>query len=450
MIALWMAYMLATGAIVALTCHLGEHVARLAGRPSRIVWSAGILAMLLIGALAARPGATTTLLATSAPSAAGSVAISEAVSDRVEASSGWRARYVALRSRVATVRGAAEREISAAGSRLSGWDRPLVALWTVATLVLATIAVSAAYEGNRARRGLDERKIAGTRVLVTDRIGPSAIGVRRGAILLPRWALDLDDALVRLVVRHEHEHLAARDPLLLLGALAALVLLPWDIPLWWCWRRLRLAVEMDCDARVLRAYPDVRRYAQVLLLTAQRALAATRAERTLMTVVAPMQPHPSHLARRIVAMTDSRTKRSRRRVALLVCAASILAAATAILPAPRRAAARETATTERALVHITSVGLVKVELPIKILVYTSGGGRVGLGLDSPKALTDTLRLDHLPGMTLDVTDGDVQLRIVGPGRISVGATVTGGTSTELSGEGRHITLLRGGTGIHTE
>ena len=31
----------------------------------------------------------------------------------------------------------------------------------------------------------------------------------------------------------------------------AVVLMPWNLPLWWQWRRLRFAIEVDCDARVL-------------------------------------------------------------------------------------------------------------------------------------------------------------------------------------------------------
>ena len=149
-------------------------------------------------------------------------------------------------------------------------------------------------------------------------------------------------------------------------------------------------------------------------------------------------------------MTQPRASRSPRRTALVTAAASVMVWATFVLPTPRLAAAQRAPAAERALVHITSVGLVDVGPSPVILIYTSGGGRAGLGVESPKALTDTLRLDHLPAMTLDVTDGDVQLQLVGPGQISVGGNVTGGSSVSLSGAGRHITLLRGGTGIRTK
>jgi hypothetical protein len=85
--------------------------------------------------------------------------------------------------------------------------------------------------------------------------------------------------------------------------------------------------------------------------------------------------------------------------------------------------------------------------PISILIYTSGGGRVGIGDASPTAIADTIHLDHLPAMTADVTDGDVQIEIRSPGSIRVGGTVTGGPARTVSASGRHIILMKGGAGI---
>ena len=44
----------------------------------------------------------------------------------------------------------------------------------------------------------------------------------------------------------------------------ALLVMPWNLALWWQIRRLRVAVELDCDARVLRS-GDVRFYGDLLL-----------------------------------------------------------------------------------------------------------------------------------------------------------------------------------------
>lgn len=451
MIALWMVYMLSAGTLIALACHLVEPLARGAGRGARGVWASGMVLVLVAGAVALRPpglqpdDSVTVTRANDAP-AEGSIGEFARPSER----SAWTTLAARLQAQVAGTSRAINQRAADAARRLAPLDRPLLALWLLATTVLAALAIRAALVARRLRHGLERREIAGAPVMLTEDLGPSAIGTRDGVILLPRWALELDDALLRLVVRHEREHLEARDPLLLLAALGAVLLLPWELPLWWCWRRLRLAIEMDCDRRVLREQGDVRRYAQLLLLTTQRAHSGPHASRSVMTVVAPLQPNVPDLGRRILAMTEPRTVRSPRRTALVTAVASVILGAAFVLPAPRLARAQRAPAAERAIVHITSVGLADVGPSPVILVYTSGGGRAGLGLESPKALTDTLRLDHLPAMTLDVTDGEVQLQLLGPGQISVGGTVTGGPSVSLSGSGRHITLLRGGTGIETK
>ena len=102
---------------------------------------------------------------------------------------------------------------------------------------------------------------------------------------------------------------------------------------------------------------------------------------------------------------------------------------------------------ERAIVRLTSVGTFDTGPSPSILVYTSGGGRVGIGLDRPSAISDTLRLTRLPAMTADVTDGDVHIELRGPGRIEVGGEVTGGPARSVSATARHIVVLKGGVGI---
>ncbi len=52
------------------------------------------------------------------------------------------------------------------------------------------------------------------------------------------------------------------------GALLIAVLLPWNLPIWWQLRRLRFAIEVDCDARVLRGGQSRSTYSAVLLSVA--------------------------------------------------------------------------------------------------------------------------------------------------------------------------------------
>ena len=67
------------------------------------------------------------------------------------------------------------------------------------------------------------------------------------------------------VIAHELSHLEARDPQLFTLALALLVFMPWNLPLWWQLRRLRYAIEIDCDAPVLKGGGGPAHYGETLI-----------------------------------------------------------------------------------------------------------------------------------------------------------------------------------------
>jgi TonB family protein len=123
---------------------------------------------------------------------------------------------------------------------------------------------------HRQRRMWKAREVDGVPVLLAPDIGPAVVGIRRPAVVFPVWALSFDSGLRRLVLQHEMEHVRARDTIPCLLASLATALTPWNPAIWWQAHRLRLATEVDCDARVLRA--DVRpdRYGLLLLAIAQR------------------------------------------------------------------------------------------------------------------------------------------------------------------------------------
>jgi TonB family protein len=128
--------------------------------------------------------------------------------------------------------------------------------------------------------------------------------------------LELDASLRALVLRHEREHCLARDPWLLLASSVAVALCPWNAALWIFARRLRLALEIDCDARVLASGAEPARYGQLLFWIAQHPGGM---------MLAPMLvAGQSHLERRIIAM---RSRLARPRAARLCLACGILAAA---------------------------------------------------------------------------------------------------------------------------
>jgi len=180
-------------------------------------------------------------------------------------------------------------------------SRALIACWIAASTFLLLRLGHALVGLRRARGGWRRDELDGTAVRLAPNAGPAVIGLRSMEIVLPEWVAALDTHLRELVLRHEEEHRRARDPHLLFAAAVAVALMPWNIALWIQARRLRLAIELDCDARVLRAHPTPERYGLLMLTIAQRRSIAP-------ALYAPMLTEPAtQLERRIVAMgTTSR------------------------------------------------------------------------------------------------------------------------------------------------
>ena len=68
-----------------------------------------------------------------------------------------------------------------------------------------------------------------------------------------------------MIVAHEQEHVRAGDPWLIHAACLAVAAMPWNAALWWQLRRLRMAVETDCDRRVLAGGVDLGAYGTMLI-----------------------------------------------------------------------------------------------------------------------------------------------------------------------------------------
>jgi hypothetical protein len=141
--------------------------------------------------------------------------------------------------------------------------------------------------------------IDGNGVFVSEDFGPAVFGLRHVRIVVPEWALRLDAESRQLIFAHEREHARARDPLLTaIGALGA-VLMPWNPAMWLQLTRLRGAIEIDCDSRVLRQVSEPRKYAT--LLVAVGAQASSR-----VGWLPALSERRSLLERRIVAMSEAR------------------------------------------------------------------------------------------------------------------------------------------------
>ena len=182
-------------------------------------------------------------------------------------------------------------------SYLRQLDGPILMAWAVVSGLLALFFAILLFRTHLLRRRWREGKARGQTVLYSDEWGPAVVGFARPRIVLPRWCDDLDDRALRFVLDHELEHVRAGDLRLIITAGLMPVLFPWHLPIWWQLARMRLAIEGDCDLRVLRRNPGrTRPYVELLLDVGRRA----HRGRPLATMLS--EPHRT-LKRRIRIMT---------------------------------------------------------------------------------------------------------------------------------------------------
>ena len=207
-------------------------------------------------------------------------------------------------------------------------DAPLAVLWAAtAVLALAGYAI-ATWSLARRRRTWRQTEVDGQVVLLTPATGPAVIGALRPAIVVPEWSLGLTAEQRSLMLDHERQHVAARDPLLLHVAAVIALLMPWNAAAWWLYRRLRLAVELDCDARVLATGRDPGSYGNLLLDVCARRIGSG------MVLAPALFERTSSLTRRILAMYPARPRFARMRLALGVTAAFAATVIACDMPSP--------------------------------------------------------------------------------------------------------------------
>jgi bla regulator protein BlaR1 len=176
-------------------------------------------------------------------------------------------------------------------ARTESFDTIINSLWKTGSVLLLIWGVAnvlrVAYLVHASRRRHNDRTptiVDGVPVVVTDEVGPATVGLLRSHVLVPRWVLAMPGVQRRYVLRHEEEHRSAHDERLLFVASLFLVLAPWNLALWWQLRRLRLAVEMDCDNRVVSALGDAPAYGELLFKVAQAASRGPRLQPALLGV----------------------------------------------------------------------------------------------------------------------------------------------------------------------
>ena len=328
MTAAWMLYSAVVSGLIGLAVLAGHHSCRMLRRPVRWVWIGGMTAAVLLSAA----GLVRVKLHEEAEVRQQPVTALEVESmSNGETASGVSALLTTLGAVRRGGAGAAQRMYDVVAGAGGG---SLPFLWAAATLALLATFSLTVLRLRRARRCWQSHCVGDVPVLVSADAGPALVGLLHPAIVIPRWLLGQSPERQRLVVQHEDEHRRARDHLTLALGCTLVCMMPWNIALWWMLRRVRLAVELDCDARVLRRGVSARPYGEVLLEIAGRmsarpfgapALADTR----------------SHLERRLIAMTGRNRAPHHRHAAVAALAALVLLGTACATELPTAAAIDE-------------------------------------------------------------------------------------------------------------
>jgi beta-lactamase regulating signal transducer with metallopeptidase domain len=324
MTAWWMAQLLIIGTLLALAAMGAELALGTLRRPTRWAWVAALASTLLLGGLAANryttsapvsPVPAATVAATRTAITAPSLSLAAQVVHQWQIARtqfnnllqhGWRASQQAMPTNT---------------------NRWLLVLWLASSAGILIFVVAAHWRYRRARAHWPIRTLGTTDVRVADNIGPAVIGIANAEIVVPQWLLKRDASEQALVLEHEIEHLRQHDPILLALAQLAVIVMPWHPAVWWMATRLRLAVELDCDRRVLQRGTSPRAYGTLLIDLADHRTGFGAA-------VPAFSCSPSHLERRLIAMTPRplRYPLARTLTAGAIASLAVLAACQSELP----------------------------------------------------------------------------------------------------------------------
>lgn len=337
-----MVFALLVSAFVLVAAHAAEDAQRAANRSLRWIW-AGAMALTLGLTVAApvRHTAPPTALTTQ-----GQPQVASQLPDGFPSTQAWRAAAVQLRDALgAPMAPLLQLALRAVEGVPFAVQRGLAVAWLLASAA-TFIAFATSYA--RLRRQVAQwprHHFSSAAARIAPAAGPAVVGLAPSEIILPRWLLSRTAADQQVVIAHELAHVQARDPWLLMIACAMVACMPWNPLLWYALRRLRLAVELDCDRRVLRQGVRTEAYGALLI-----EISALR------PAFPPAMPafscNSSFLERRLVAMTSrpSRFASARRIVGGLVTTLALFAACESKLPTSAEVDRMDATMVERALV----------------------------------------------------------------------------------------------------
>ncbi len=274
MIAAWMIYSVAVTFLLYVAAIGGEHVIRALRAPTRFAW---LLAMIAAVALSGRAmvhrndASRPTPAKPSGPRPIPSASQASAVEHGTTLPSLPSAAIETSVARFKTVEHSLGGSVSRIDVRvLDRWNRVLIIAWALASALVSSWLLVSLVRLRRLARPLVPATVANHQVFVSDSVGPALLGIWRTRVVLPRWVVELPAADQEIIVAHERQHAVAFDPALVCASLCIVALEPWNAFLWMLLSRLRLAVEADCDRRVLGGAGNARAYGKLLVAMYER------------------------------------------------------------------------------------------------------------------------------------------------------------------------------------
>lgn len=432
---LWMAYALLLSLLFAAAARAGEEGLDLFEWPTRWVWLMAMLAAVVGPAVAyvlasagTVDGATASAGAAAGPAAGGAEGV----------------LAVPVLGEIVGDAGAGVTE------SLGAADPWLIGGWAAASLLTAGWLLVGWVRLRMRRREWTEAEVHGVEVLISPDEGPAITGFLDGMILLPSWFGELDRDLRPLVLRHEREHLDGWDHRLLATALVAVTLAPWNPVLWWSLARLRQAMEIDCDRRVLGDGVNRAAYGELLVQVGERASGPPLSP-------AAFADSSSFLERRIRRLASRSPEARVGKAAATVAAALVFGAAGGWLPAPDEPVevinGRDVAAIADARAASDAEGAARVAPPAPVVVrlnlrlYRTDGGdpdggsapAAGVPKLDMEAVRMAKQLSYACAPFLNGADGSERGRR-GPWAASAASDT--GCFVVVDGEPRHPSALR--------
>lgn len=338
----WMLYSLVIGGVVVLAALAAHDAQRAANRSVRWVWC-GAIALIVALSFSAPLRRSTSSQRVSLPAAMKVDAATDTVpTQRRSMTDVWSMVQSAVSAPLSVVLQATQRTLSRVPLPV---QRGVAVFWSLASLATLFAFTLSYLRVRRQMRDWPIQKLGEVNARIAPSAGPAVVGLVPSEIILPSWLMDCPPEEQALVITHEHEHVRAGDPWLLVLACAAVACMPWHPALWFALGRLRLAVELDCDRRVLRRGIPAAAYGSLLI-----DLSALHP--ALPSAMPAFSCNGSYLERRLVAMTSRPTRfaTGRRLVGGLIATVALITACESKLPTSAEIDRMDAGSAERALV----------------------------------------------------------------------------------------------------